>query len=595
KHGVKLSQDFQRELEEFEKQSAELIVSSVIDSRRTAFPYAEARAYLNEVEDSILSHLALFKGQGQPKPEGQEEQQDAPAGDDAAFRMFTVNLILDNSQTTESPVIIETQPTFNNIFGTIEKVYDARGVWITDFTKIKAGSLLRANGGYLIINALDALTEPGVWKTLKRVLLHRKIEIQPIDTVFQVTQSALKPEAIPTNVKVLIIGDEDIYDALYQYEEDFKKIFKINATFDYEMDRSKTAMLDYAKFIRRLSDEEELLPFSRNGVAAVINFSARRAGRQKKLTTQFSDVADLVREAHFFAQQAKARVVTADFVEQALQETIKRNGMLNDKLQEMIEENMMLIDTSGERVGQINGLAVYQLANTMFGKPSRITASVGVGSAGIINIERESKLSGSTHDKGVLILAGYFREKFATDKPLTFSSSICFEQSYSGVDGDSASSTEIYALLSALSGIPIKQQFAVTGSVNQKGDIQPIGGVNEKIEGFFDVCNARGLTGNQGVLIPYQNVEDLMLKKEVIDAVRKNKFSLYPVHTIDEGIAILTGKNAGKKTNGKFEAGSLNYHVDKRLREFTELLNDHKTGTKKPSKAFEERPKKKGK
>jgi ATP-dependent Lon protease len=302
-----------------------------------------------------------------------------------------------------------------------------------------------------------------------------------------------------------------------------------------------------------------------------------------------------VRESHFYARQAKANIITREFVEKAQKETVKRNGMLNDKLQEMIEENTMLIDTSGDREGQINGQTVYQLANTMFGKTSRITASVGLGNAGVINIERESKMSGSAHDKGVLILAGYFLEKFAADKALTFSASLCFEQSYSGVDGDSASSTEIYALLSALSGAPIKQQFAVTGSVNQKGDIQPIGGVNEKIEGFFDVCSARGLTGAQGVLIPYQNGGDLMLKDEVIDAVKKNKFSIYPVRTIDEGIGILTAKKAGKKINGKFEQGSVNYLADRRLREFSELMKESPEKGKKAKEKKEKREKKRRK
>lgn len=566
---VKMAQEFRKELEEFERKTASVIIKSVIDSVRESFPYVEVGAYLDEVAEHMLAHLGMFR-----VTEGTPTDPGAPVPDpNAAFRVFSVNLVLDNSHTEYAPVIIETQPNYTNIFGTIERYFDARGgAWQTDFTQIRGGSLLAADGGFLVFNALDALLEPGVWKTLKRALLSGKLEIQAQEWSLQLTVTALKPDAIPLNVKVIMVGDENLYQMLYAYEEDFKKIFKINADFDNDMDRTPAAVHDYARFIRRTCTKEKLLQFTPGAVAAVVNYGVRRAGRQKKLTTQFSDIADLIRESHYHASTSGAQTVTREHVEFSIKQGIDRNAMVNDKMQEMIIDNTLLIDTDGERVGQVNGLAVYQLGNVAFGKPARITASIGVGRAGIVNIEREAGLSGSTHDKGMLILSGYFREKFATDKPLAFSASVCFEQSYGGVDGDSASSTEIYALLSSISGLPIKQCYAVTGSVNQKGDIQPIGGVNEKIEGYFDVCNARGLTGKQGVIIPHQNVDDLMLKPEVVAAVAAKKFHIHPVTTIDEGIQILTGVAAGERTKKGFEKNTVNGLVDARLRVLSTLL-----------------------
>jgi ATP-dependent Lon protease len=360
---------------------------------------------------------------------------------------------------------------------------------------------------------------------------------------------------------------------LYEYDEDFQKIFKIKADFDFEMDLNDEAIIQYAKFIRKICRDENLRPFEKEAIGKVVEFAVRQAGRRDKITTRFSTIADLIREADYWARVDGSNQVKPSHVQKAIQESFERRKMIEDKIKEMISKGVILVDVTGERVGQVNGLTIYEIGDYRFGRPVRITASVSMGRAGIINIERESNLSGRIHDKGVLILAGYLREKYAQDKPLTLSASICFEQSYSGIDGDSASSTELYALISALSGLPIKQGIAVTGSVNQKGDIQPIGGVNEKIEGFFDVCKAKGLTGEQGVIIPKKNVDDLMLRDDVVEAVKKGLFHIYPVETIDEGIEILTGVKAGKRLkDGKFEPGTVNYLVDKRLREISKGL-----------------------
>ncbi|MGH9707645.1 MAG: Lon protease family protein, partial [Candidatus Acidiferrales bacterium] len=393
----------------------------------------------------------------------------------------------------------------------------------------------------------DALTETGVWRTLKRTLNHGKLEIQPVDVFFPFSTAALKPEPIDIHVKIILIGDREMYELLYDYEDDFKKIFKVRVEFDDEMKWSDEVMRQYSGRLRKLSDDEKLLPFDRTAVASILEYGVRHAGRRGKITARFFDLADLARESCYVARHDQKSVITGEHVRQALEAKIERHNLTETKIREMVEQNLLFIDTTGARCGQVNGLSVLEIGGYAFGKPVRITASAALGKNGIINIERESNLSGRFHDKGVHIISGYFRGLFAQDKPLPLAASICFEQSYSGVDGDSASSTEIYALISALSGLPIRQELAVTGSVNQQGDIQPIGGVNQKIEGFYDVCKLKGLTGQQGVLIPSENVEDLMLRDEVIEAVAKGLFHIYPVSTIEQGIEILTGMRAGKR------------------------------------------------
>jgi len=443
---------------------------------------------------------------------------------------------------------------------------------------LRAGSLLRADGGFLIMYALDALTETAVWRTLKRTLNHGKLEIQPVDTFFPFSAPALKPEPIDLHAKIILIGDRDLYELLYDNEDDFKKIFKVRVEFDEEMKWTDEVFCQYGGRLRKLVEDEKLLHFDRSAVAAILEHGVRIAGRRGKITTRFFDLADLARESSYAARQQGDRIVTVTHVREALDAKIERHNLVETKIRELIEQNLVFIDTTGGRLGQVNGLSVMEIGGYPFGKPVRITAAVALGKVGIINIERESNLSGRFHDKGVHIISGYLRRMFAQDKPLSLSASVCFEQSYSGVDGDSASATEVYALLSALAEVPIRQDLAVTGSVNQQGEVQPIGGVNQKIEGFHDVCKLKGFTGSQGVLIPAENVEDLMLKDEVVDSVAKGQFHIFPVSTVEQGIEILTGLRAGTlDSSGKFEAGTLFAKVDARLAQMAATMREFET------------------
>lgn len=560
KESLKLTQDFQEKVLQLESEYAFDIASVAIENLKKKYKNVKVHDYLDQVLQSILQNLDVFKGQ---KP-AQEETAGGVVID--YLKEYEVNIILDNSETKEQPVIVETSPTYNNLFGTIEKYSDGRGGWFADFTKIKAGSLLRANSGYLIINAMDAFSEPGVWKTLKRVLLFGQLEIQDLANLYQFSPSILKPEPINIDTKVIMIGNNYIYSILSAYEDDFNKIFKIKADFDYEMKRNDQALNEYAMVVKKIIEAEKMLEFDRSAIAKIVEYGARYAGSKDKLTTRFAYIADLTREACFWAKDSGDKHVTDYHVDEAYKAWKERHGLYESKLAELIKEGLILIDTDGERVGTINGLAVYESGLFGFGKPTRITASVSLGNGNIINVEREAGLSGNTHNKGVLIISGYFRENFGKNIPLSFTASLVFEQGYGMIDGDSASITEICALISAISGIPIKQSLAITGSVNQKGEIQPIGGVNEKIEGFFDVCSNRGLNGKHGVIIPSQNVKDLMLKKEVLDAVQSGKFHIYSVNRVEEAIEILTGIKAGKKLkSGKYEPNTVFGAVEKEL------------------------------
>jgi ATP-dependent Lon protease len=478
-----------------------------------------------------------------------------------------VNIILDNSETKECPIIIETSPSYINLFGTIEKVNDGRGGWYTDFTKIKAGSLLRANSGYLVLNVMHLFEEPGVWRMLKRVLTYRKLEIQDTHTFFQLAPSILKPEPIEIDTKIILIGNQYIYAYLSEYEYDFKKIFKVKADFDYEIKTSNKTIVEYARVIKKLIKDENLCEFDRSAIAALLEISARFAGQKEKLTLRFSKIADIAREANYWAIDDGFNVASAAHVEKAFKYAMERHGLLESKVDEMIKDEMLLIDTRGERVGQINGLAIYGADFYSFARPARITATISLGSGSIINVEREAGMSGRHYTKGVLIISGYFKETFGQDIPLSFNANLVFEQSYGMIEGDSASCSEIFALLSTLSGLPIKQSIAVTGSLNQKGDVQPIGGVNEKIEGFYDVCKSRRLTGNQGVIIPVQNIKELMLREDVIESVRNGEFHIYPISRVEDGIEILTGVPAGKKLKSGYEPSSVFDLVEKKIKE----------------------------
>ncbi|MBW1679902.1 MAG: AAA family ATPase [Deltaproteobacteria bacterium] len=581
-----LQKEVQEKLEEMDR------VTFMKNAGEMAAPILEefrddtVRDYIQAMLSDMGDNLQIFAPVPQPPVPGL--QQLVPDVDQ--FQSYKVNLLVDNAEREGPPVIIESYPTYKNIFGSIERVFDRSGVWRTDYSRIKAGSLLKANGGYLVINLLDALVEPGVWYGLKRALKSQKLEIQTYDPFYIVTTSGLKPEPIDLEVKVVVVSDPRTYHILRYYDDDLGKIFKVRADFDTAMNRNEESIRQVARFIRTTTGEEDLRSFDRTAVAALVEQAVRMTGRKEKVSTGFPTLADLIREADFWAGEEGATVVKAAHVDKAVESRRYRSNMLEERLQEMIDRGTVMIDTEGEVVGQVNGLAVYSVGNYMFGKPSRITASTSMGRAGIINIEREADLSGSTHNKGVLIMAGYLRKKYAQDKPLSMSASIAFEQSYGGVDGDSASSTEVYALLSSLSEVPIRQSVAVTGSVNQKGEIQAIGGVNQKIEGFFDCCLRRGLTGDQGVMIPEANVQDLMLRKDVVEAVKKKKFHIYPVRTVDEGIEILTGKKAGeRKADGSYPAGTINYLVDRKLRDLAEGLknfgNKEESGVKKKGRA----------
>ncbi len=538
------------------------VVEELLDEIRDKFKTVGLEPYLAEVKKSILDNLARFHQKEEQMPSVLGMQM--PREEDTFFE-FGVNVIADNGGVQGPPVVLEKNPRYKNLFGTIDREVDRNGVWRSDFTLIKAGSIVKADGGYLVLNALDALSEPGVWNTLKRILRNRQIEIQPPESGLLGSSSALKPQAIDLDVKVIMTGDSPMYQMLYEYDEDFKKIFKIRADFDTEMQKGEKSISSYLSFIKNLCEREDLIVFDPSALCEVVEYGVRLAGRQNKLSTRFSHLADVLREANYWASREKSTHVSRDHVRRAINERIERVRLVEEKIQEMIDEGSIMIDTEGKVIGQVNGLSVYQTGEHEFGKPVRITAKTAVGRSGIINIEREASLSGPSHNKGVLILGGYLRGKYAQKHPLELAASLAFEQSYSGIDGDSASSTEIYALLSSLSGIPIDQGIAVTGSVNQHGEIQPIGGVNLKIEGFFDCCRARGLNGHQGVIIPHQNVADLMLRHDVIEAVRKHLFHVRAVRSIDEGIAILTG----------LPAATVHAKVVARLKEFTRMQKKH--------------------
>jgi predicted ATP-dependent protease len=574
-----LSRELASELSYLEQEAASVLVDGVIEELKEKYPGQGVIDYLEEVRHHLLDNLGPFKereGEDENAPDTPPEvMQKGPISERDPFRVYGVNVILAHNHEDSSPVIFETTPSYTNLFGTIQRAYDTRGGWSSDFMDLRAGSLLRSDGGFLIMYSVEALSEPGVWRALKRTLNHNRLEIQPLETFYPFSTTALKPEPIEINVKVILIGDRDLYELLYEYEEDFRKIFKVRVEFDEEMRMSDSVIEEYAGRIRTLSEKESLFPFDRGAFASILEHGVRKAGRRNKVTARFVDIADLAREAHYAAAAAGENVVRAAHVRAALASKVERHNLIETRIREMMEEGTLLVNLDGSYPGQVNGLSVLEIGGYAFGKPVRITASVGLGKAGLINIEREANLSGRFHDKGVHIISGYLRSAFAQDKPLSLTASICFEQSYSGVDGDSASSTEIYALLSALSELPLRQDVAVTGSLNQRGDIQAIGGVNEKIEGFFDVCRIEGLTGTQGVMIPLANVDDLMLREDVLDAVASRKFHIWPIARVEQGVELLTGTPAGSRNgSGKFENGTVFSRVDERLRDMARMMKD---------------------
>jgi len=576
-----LDRELGEKLRELDREVANYAIEHSINhlvEKYTEFP--EVTSYLKEVQNDILENMDQFTGK-RPQP---ETPFPAPWMEELPFRKYEVNVVVDNSDLKGAPVVTELNPLHPNLFGRIEK--EARfGALTTDFTMIRGGSLHRANGGYLVLPAEELLRDIFSYDSLKRAIQNGEIAIEEVgERLGFITTKSLRPEPIPLKAKIVLIGNPLLYHMLYAVDIDFHELFKVKADFDTTMSRTEKNMRTYASFVCTLCRRENLKHLHKSALARLIEYSSRLAEDQEKLSTRFGEVADIVREASFYATQENAEYIMGDHIKRAIEEKVYRSNLIQEKIQEMIERGILLIDTEGEAVGQVNGLSVMSLGDFTFGRPSRVTASAGLGREGLIDIEREAKLGGPIHTKGVMILSGYLAEKYAQDKPLSLAARLVFEQSYSGVEGDSASSTELYALLSALSGLPIKQSLAVTGSVNQKGEAQAIGGVNEKIEGFFEVCKAKGLTGEQGVLIPEGNAQNLMLKEEVVEAVQAGKFHIYPVKTIDGGIEILTGVKAGKRRpDGTFEEGTVNYRVDKhlkamaeRLREFPEFIREER-------------------
>ena len=511
--------------------------------------------YLNEFEKDIIENIEKFKAKAAPKNFSLFELP--MPSDDNFFIRYKVNLFVDNSQLEHAPIINESNPVYNNLMGSIE-YRSHMGVLTTDFMQIKPGSLHQANGGYIVFQMREILNNPISWEMLKRSLKTNEINIENYNRLMgMAVTSSLKPEPIPLDVKVIIIGDDYTYSLLYNYDDDFRKLFKVMADFDIEMEKNPENIRRMAEFISTHTKESGIKPFDKTAVARVVEFSTRLAGHQGKLSTQFNQIIEILYEADLWAEQDGNSIITEKHVKEAIDGKIRRSNKYEEKLNEMFVEGTLLIDIDGEEVGQINGLAVMGTGEYTFGKPSRITATVYRGEEGIINIEREARQSGRIHDKGVLILSGYLGQKYAQKQPLGLTIGIGFEQSYSIIDGDSASSTELYAILSSISGVPIKQYLAVTGSVNQKGEIQPIGGVNEKIEGYYQVCRIMGLTGKQGVVIPRTNLNNLTLRDEVVEAVSRGEFHIYAIDNIEEGIEVLmdrTSKEIDQLINSKLEA-----------------------------------------
>ena len=564
-----IEKESEQRVEEWQSNIALLTINSYINPIRATYKRNEkVVAFLDNIKKDILKNVRHFiseeitssNNQPNPKPESTKP-----------WLNYRVNLFVDNSNTQGSPVIMDSNYSYQNLFGKLE--YENQfGMLRTDYTMLKSGNIHKANGGYLILQARDLLTNQICYETLKKSLLVKEASIENnMEQRSAMVMISLKPEPIPLNLKVLLLGDAEIYHALLALDPDFKKLFKIKVEFEESAPRNADNMLRLAKFVHSYCEKENCLPLDKSAMAKIVEYASRLSDDKEKLSTHFNEIGEIVSEASTWAKLGRKKIVSVDYVEKALQKRIERVKKYDEKYSELIEENTLLIDTEGFKVGEINGLTVMSIGDYTFGKPAKITANTYMGKTGVVNVEREVDMSGSTHSKGILILRGYLGEKFAQDFPLSLTASLCFEQLYNGVDGDSASSTECYAILSSLSDIPINQAIAVTGSVNQKGFIQPIGGVNEKIEGFYNVCKKRGLTGEQGVIIPIQNVRNLHLNDEIINSVKNGKFHIYAISTIDEGIEILTGVPAGKQNKlGKFPAGTINYLVYEKLKKYYE-------------------------
>ncbi|MGD0057007.1 MAG: AAA family ATPase [Methanomassiliicoccales archaeon] len=576
RHLKELELKAQEEVKKLSQEVATFAMESLLDFIKDSYSDCEdVIKFVAEVEKDIIDKLPAIL----QRP--QEEQPPSPFGLQMPIedptQNYKVNVVVDNSKLEGAPVEIELNPSYFRLFGAIEK--EARfGTLVTNYTMVRGGAAHRANGGFLVLPVERLFADPFMYESLKHTISNEKLEIEEpgAGLGFIVTKS-LRPEPIPFKAKIIVLGTPLVYELLYSSDPDFRDLFKVKADFDTSMDRNDRNIKQYGSFVCSLCEKEKLLHLDPTGIAAVVEYGSRLAEDQSKLSTKFSEIADIIREASFYAKQDKSKLITRRHINQQLEEKVYRSNMIQKKIEEMVKKNLILIETEGEKVGQVNGLAVMGIGDYAFGRPSRITASVAVGKEGIIDIERQAEMGGPTHTKGVLILSGFLNDRYAKDKPLGLAARLVFEQSYSGVDGDSASSTELYSLLSALSGKPIKQFLAVTGSVNQKGEVQAIGGVNEKIEGFFEVCVSKGLTGKQGCVIPESNVQNLMLKEEIVSSIEDGRFHIYPVKTVDEGIEVLTGVKAGERQkDGTYEKDTINDLVQRRLSEMAEKVKEFK-------------------
>jgi lon-related putative ATP-dependent protease len=571
------------QIAKLEKEAALSAVGHLIDELKGKYEkYDKIISYLHDAKESILENLDEFKVQ--------EEQASALPfmrlpKTEPTFTRYAVNVVVNNKDCKGAPCIFESNPTYFNLFGRVEHKFQY-GVAITDFSMIKGGSLHKANGGYIVIDALDLLRNIFAYDALKRAIHNKEVKIEDVWEQYRaVSTTTLKPEAIPLDVKVILVGNPRLYYLLYNVDEEYRELFKVKADFDNRMNRTDENMHKYASFVAKRCKEENLLPFDRTGVAKVVEVGSRLAEQQNKLTSRFSEVADIIREASYWASKSKSKIVTEDHVQKAVGERIYRTNRIEERLREMILEGTLIVETGGEKVGQVNGLAVLDLGDYSFGKPSRITAKTYAGKAGVVNIERETKMSGKIHEKAILILSNYLGSKYAMKKPISLSASLTFEQLYEMIEGDSATCAELYALLSSIANVPLKQSIAVTGSMDQNGDVQPVGGINEKIEGFFDLCKFRTLDGNQGVIIPRRNIKHLMIKKDVVGAVKEGKFNIYPIGRVEEGLEILTGLPAGiLKEDGIYPEGTINYLVVNRLTEISEAVKEKKEEEKEKEK-----------
>ena len=569
--------ELQEKLKELNRDVTNYAVGNLIDDLRKRYEeLPKVQAHLDAVREDLIENVDAFLN---PEAASGDSLADAApqqgTGVPAAFRRYQVNLLVDHGSTEGAPVIYEDHPNLQNLIGRIEHLSQF-GTLLTDFKLIKPGALHRANGGYLILDARKVLTSPAAWEELKRALRSREIRIESLGQILSIVSTvSIEPEPVPLDVKVVLTGDRMLYYLLCHYDPDFQELFKVTVDFEEEVDRRPKTMQLYARVIADIARHDGLKPFDRAAVARVIEHGSRLAGDAEKISTHMRSLADLLSESDYLAGHNGKPVVTANDVEEAIEAQIHRADRIRERSYEQITRNTVLIDTEGEVVGQVNGLSMIQLGQFSFGRPSRITARVRLGRGRVVDIEREVELGGPIHSKGVLILSAYLGARYSPEQPLSLSASLVFEQSYGGVEGDSASSAELYALLSALAEVPVCQSLAVTGSVNQLGQVQAIGGANEKIEGFFDICASGGLTGGQGVLIPASNVKQLMLRKDVVDAVAEGKFHVWPVSTVDEGIELLTGMKAGRRgKNGKFPKDSINERIEAQLVRFAEKARD---------------------